>query len=131
LTNRKTLARLPKWAAEITQYGSFVAPLSQEVAQRNIGGLPVPVLVSSHHPQQYSSVALACTLYSTDQRAEAVHGRAVVRLWESSGSGEQVLQQQSGQLARTARNTSQSSLGPRDQVIRLLPSCLSLPAGGW
>jgi hypothetical protein len=45
LTNRKTLARLPKWAAEITQYGSFVAPLAEEVALRNIGGLPVPVLV--------------------------------------------------------------------------------------
>ncbi|KAF6261984.1 P-loop containing nucleoside triphosphate hydrolase protein [Scenedesmus sp. NREL 46B-D3] len=45
LTNRKTLARLPKWAAEIAQYGSFVAPLADEVAVRNIGGLPVPVLV--------------------------------------------------------------------------------------
>jgi hypothetical protein len=45
LTNRKTLARLSKWAAEITQYGSFVAPLAEEVAARNIGGLPVPVLV--------------------------------------------------------------------------------------
>lgn len=45
LTNRKTLARLTKWAAEITQYGSFVAPLADEMAARNIGGLPVPVLV--------------------------------------------------------------------------------------
>jgi hypothetical protein len=45
LTNRQTLARLPKWAKEITQYGSFVAPLAEEVALRNIGGLPVPVLV--------------------------------------------------------------------------------------
>lgn len=45
LGDRRSLARLPKWAAEVARAGSFQAPFTEELAARNIGGLPVPVLV--------------------------------------------------------------------------------------
>eukprot|EP00878_Enallax_costatus_P004498 GHUV01004738.1.p1 GENE.GHUV01004738.1~~GHUV01004738.1.p1 ORF type:complete len:307 (+),score=64.64 GHUV01004738.1:492-1412(+) len=45
LNNKASLNCLPRWAAEIASKGSFVAPVAEEVAARNIGRLPVPVLV--------------------------------------------------------------------------------------
>jgi hypothetical protein len=45
VTNKASLSRLQKWAAEVAHEGSFVAPLADELAARNVGGLPVPVLV--------------------------------------------------------------------------------------
>jgi hypothetical protein len=45
VTNKASLSRLQKWAAEVAHEGSFVAPLGDELAARNVGGLPVPVLV--------------------------------------------------------------------------------------
>lgn len=45
LNNKSSLNKLPKWAADIANKGSFVAPFSEDTAARNIGRLPVPVLV--------------------------------------------------------------------------------------
>lgn len=45
VTNKASLSRLQKWAAEVAHEGSFVAPLGDELAACNVGGLPVPVLV--------------------------------------------------------------------------------------
>lgn len=45
VTNKASLSRLQKWAAEVAHEGTFVAPLADELAARNVGGLPVPVLV--------------------------------------------------------------------------------------
>ncbi|GBF97440.1 hypothetical protein Rsub_10363 [Raphidocelis subcapitata] len=44
-SDRASLRRLTKWASEVAAEGTFVAPLPDEAAARNIGGLPVPVLV--------------------------------------------------------------------------------------
>ena len=43
VTNSRT--SLVKWASEIATESTFVAPLPEDVATSNIGGLPVPVLV--------------------------------------------------------------------------------------
>jgi Rab-like protein 3 len=45
VNNRTSLRRLQRWAMEIATEGSFVAPFNEDLASRNIGGLPVPVLV--------------------------------------------------------------------------------------
>ena len=45
VANRSSLRRLQRWAMEVATEGSFVAPFSEDLASRNIGGLPVPVLV--------------------------------------------------------------------------------------
>lgn len=79
VTNKNSLSRLQKWAAEVAHEGTFVAPLADELAARNVGGLPVPVLVvgnkadrlgfhSSLHPLG-SSQAAALSLSSFLNRA--------------------------------------------------------------
>lgn len=44
-TDKTSLRRLTKWALEVASDGTFVAPFSDGTAARNIGGLPVPILV--------------------------------------------------------------------------------------
>eukprot|EP00879_Flechtneria_rotunda_P008804 GHRR01009222.1.p1 GENE.GHRR01009222.1~~GHRR01009222.1.p1 ORF type:complete len:298 (+),score=88.10 GHRR01009222.1:707-1600(+) len=45
VANKATLSKLPRWATEVCRNGSFLAPFSNDQAARNIGGLPVPVLL--------------------------------------------------------------------------------------
>lgn len=45
LTDRASYTALTKWAAEVASEGSFVAPSQEDQASRNLGGLPVPVLL--------------------------------------------------------------------------------------
>lgn len=45
LSSSKSRSSLIKWATELTGDTSFIAPYPNQVADRNIGGLPVPVLV--------------------------------------------------------------------------------------
>jgi hypothetical protein len=89
VTNKNSLSRLQKWAAEVAHEGTFVAPLADELAARNVGGLPVPVLVvgnkadrrgfSSHMGGQ----AAALNLSSFLNRActQALLGPAACSAW--------------------------------------------------
>jgi GTP-binding protein EngB required for normal cell division len=43
--DKRSLRRLQKWAVEVQSNGTFVAPFPDDTASKNIGGLPVPVLV--------------------------------------------------------------------------------------
>ncbi|GMH45833.1 hypothetical protein BSKO_13796 [Bryopsis sp. KO-2023] len=45
LTSPKSWSSLVSWATEVAGDGSFVAPFPTDLADKNMGGLPVPVLV--------------------------------------------------------------------------------------
>eukprot|EP00877_Chromochloris_zofingiensis_P007932 jgi/Chrzof1/3392/Cz12g23210.t1 len=84
LSDKGSLRRLPKWATEVATEGSFVAPLSDDLASRNIGGLPVPVFIVGNKAdrvkggsQSYCSTKVASELCSgLFQRAGLRHRRA-------------------------------------------------------
>lgn len=45
ISSPKSWTALDNWATEVTGDGTFVAHFPNEVADQNLGGLPVPVLI--------------------------------------------------------------------------------------
>lgn len=130
VTNKNSLSRLQKWASEVAHEGSFVAPLADELAARNVGGLPVPVLVVGNKADRlgFSSrmggqaAALSLSSFLDRACAHALMGPTACSSWWPR----RLLHRVTGWGAPPHRPPSESSMAAAAAEAGLEPHLLGL-----